>query len=185
MKTVGDTPATKGGVLPPLVLTAGREYPLAFYAQPVHNFDEFEAMVKRPDPSKFGYYDKSGWVADTKAPAYIDQLHEYSRLRWAYTILKSLEPSKIGWDKVNLSDPKTWKYVHDEIKEILSYNEIGLLIGLIEEANSLDSDKLDQNRQTFFQVRELLARDSDSQNIAVESTASSVLVPDSVSSPPV
>lgn len=183
MKSVGGTPAEKNGRIGPLVLTSGRGLPLAFYAQAVKDYDEFEAMVPRPDPKKFGMYTKDGWVPDPLSPQLIDQQNAYSNLRWAYTIIKTLEPSNIEWTTVNIRAPETWLAVHDEIKATLCYTERGLLLDLVNEANSLDPAKLEQNRETFFQMRELLAN-SNSQTSEAENTASSKPVSDSVSDHP-
>lgn len=184
MKSIGGFPAKKGGALLPLVLTGGREYPLAFYAKGLESFDEFEAMVPKPDVKKYGMFTAQGWVPDPHAPAYIDQCNEYMQLRWAYTIIKTLEPSNIEWSTVDPRKPETWKNVHEELKATLGHYERGLVIALVEEANVMDEAKLEENRNSFFQMRESLLAANNSPNSGAASTASIVPVSDSKSCPP-
>lgn len=174
MKSVGGVAATRGDVLPPLVFTSGRPKPLAFFVKGVHTFEEFYGLVAEPKPAQGVFTKEHGWVPDEKSPAYIDQLREYHRLKWAYTVIKSLEPSEIVWDLVNPADTKTWKHVHKEVRDTLSDTEFILLMNKIEEANTLDAEKLEENRETFFREREAAQRAlaGASQNTEAASTPS-------------
>lgn len=130
-----------------------KEVFLTFYARPVWDFDEFRALVPKPENS-YGAYVKGGWQTDDNHPAYLDELNQYVKLRSWYITLKSLEPSQIEWEKVRPNDPKTWKHIDDEISGLLSVFEAIELRNLVNEANALDDSKLEENRQTFFRQRE-------------------------------
>jgi len=149
MKTVGGIVAKRGGVLPPLVLKR-EDDELVFRAQPVHDLDEFEALCPAPDFKKFGVLTPQGWQPDPEAPEYLDLLKTYRKRRWAYIVIKTLEPSNIEWEKVKLKDHTTWLDYYEELAAVLSYNELGHVMALIEEANALDQEKLEENRQSFF-----------------------------------
>lgn len=149
---IGGVEAKKSGPLPPLVLKGGRAEELVFYAEPVHDLEEFNVLCPKPDVSKFGMFGAGGnWEANPADPRYIDAIEHWYKLRWAYIVIKSLTPSKIEWSKVELRKPETWLQYKHELADVLSYNEYGLLIGLINEANALDAEKLEENRATFFQ----------------------------------
>jgi len=172
MKSVGGVTAEKHGVLPPLVLANGRAKPLAFFVRGIDSYDEFNGLVARPKPAQGMYKKDVGWVADEKSPAYRDQLNEYSKLRGAWTVIKSLEPSNIEWTAVDPKVPATWKGVHAELQSKLSENEYILLLDKIEEANCLSAEKLQENLETFFREREAAARSASSQATEAASTPS-------------
>lgn len=164
MKSVGGNKAEKQGVLAPVVFTNGRSKPLAFFVKGVDSLDEFRGMVPAPKPSQGVWRKDKGWVQDELSPAYVDALRAYRQMRWDWQTIKSLEPSNIEWDKVNISDPKTWKYVHEELRDCLSENEYIIVMEKVEEANTLNKEKLEENRETFFREREARENAATSQS---------------------
>lgn len=152
----------------PLVLDRGRDEHgekvfLVFRARGVKTYDEFEALCPEPKNTQ-GYMTREGWQIDPEAPVYVDEMKRWRQQRWAYTIIKTLEPSNIEWEKVKIAAPKTWHHFKEELRLILSDNELGRLYGLIHEANVLNQEKLEENKQSFFQLQAKLRGNQTGQN---------------------
>jgi len=78
-------------------------------------------------------------------------MNQHGELRFAYMVLKSLEPSDIEWEKVNAADPSTWLGWQDELKEAgISQTELNRIIVCVMQANALDEDKLKEAREVFL-----------------------------------
>jgi len=154
----------------PLTFRRGNDY-LAFFAQPVWDFDEFSALCPLPENTHYRF-EKGGKVKDPDAPAYREALKDYARKRWGYLVLKSLEPSRIEWNTVDPDDPETWGNVEHDLRSILSHYEVAALLHLVDEANALDAEKLEDNAKSFFQSR---AEESQKSSLKdeVESLSSS------------
>lgn len=149
---VGGVANDRNVVFGPLTFKRGEGRYLAFLAQPVWSLDEFQALC--PVPVNRNYvFTKEGKQLDPESPAFRDDLATYYRKRWAWTVLKSLEPSNIEWDTVKANDPDTWLGIEAELKANLSIYEFAAVMKLIDEANALDADKLEENAKTFFQIQ--------------------------------
>jgi len=110
---------------------------------------EFEALV--PDPVAPGIRTRDGFKPDTKDETYRAAVKRRESQRFAYMILKSLEPSNIEWDKVSLDDPTTWTSWQDEMQAAgLSGVETDRIIMCVMSANSLDDEKLKAARDLFL-----------------------------------
>lgn len=162
------------GPLPFKRMVDGKETYMTFFAEPVWNMEEFDQLCPPPE-NKSGAFTKGGWKTDPEAPAYLDALAVYGRQRWSYMIIKSLAPSNIEWSEVDLKNPKTWPKVEEELKRSLSHFEFAKVLALVEEANALDSAKLEENAKSFFQMRDHQVAEEASQNIEQESSASGEL----------
>ena len=72
-------------------------------------------------------------------------------MRWALMIIRSLEPSNIEWDEVNVDMPATWLKWDSELQANgLSETECNRIVGLVMEANSLDEAKIKAARDRFL-----------------------------------
>jgi hypothetical protein len=149
MKSVGGVEASAIQELPPLVLRRGETF-LVFRARGVENLDEFNSLCPPIDPKTYGRVGKHGWELDPDAPALRDAITQRNIKHYQYLVIKTLEPSQIDWDKINLHDPDTWKFLDDELRGVLSYTEINALLALVDEANALDPEKLEANRESFL-----------------------------------
>jgi len=170
----------------PLVLNRGRDKDgkpqfLVFRARGIKNYDEFTRLCPKPK-NHSGYLTPSGWKEDPKSPQYLDQLELWKQRRWAYTVIKTLEPSEIEWDKVQLSNPKTWLHYEAELLQIVNHCEQGLVIDLVHTANALDQEKLEENRQSFFQQLEQSPSDQTGQSSDQGKPTSGELVSEQVCS---
>lgn len=154
---VGGVENIRDVVYGPLVFSrgkdaAGEEILLGFYAQPVWDLKDFEKACPIPECNQY-VFTKGGKEKDYDHPAYKAELTEHDKKRWGYYVLKALEPSDIEDFPASLDDPKTWASVETELKKELSLYEFNQLMKLVDEANSIDSRKLDANMQTFLQRR--------------------------------
>lgn len=177
MKVNGVSTDKSKAIFGPLTFKRGDQF-LAFYAQPVWTLDEFEALCP-PPVNEYYRFTKNGKEKDPDAPAYRDMISIYSRKRWGYVVLKSLEPSKIEWDKVSLDDPNTWKDVEQELRAELGLYEFAKVMTLVDEANAIDAAKLEENAQSFFQLMSAEDTSKSSQPVEAESSSSSALASDS------
>lgn len=137
-------------------------------AKTVPDFKEFEQMV--PYPNAPGVRTKDGFKKDTKAPAYRDEVARYEALRFAWLIIKSLEPSEIEWSTVDLDKPSTWLEWEKEFKDAgLSEVEVNKITVTVMQANSLDEAKLQAARDAFLLGQQVQASDTSGQSTEQES----------------
>jgi hypothetical protein len=111
--------------------------------------DEFDE--KCPIPVAPMLQIKGGKKPDLKDPDYLKAIARRSDLRWALMIIRSLEPSNIEWDEVNLDAPSTWLKWQDEMMAAgLSEVECNRVVNLVMDANSLDESKIKAARDRFL-----------------------------------
>jgi hypothetical protein len=141
-----------------LVLPRG-ESELVFRAKGLPNMDEFEALCPKPNPP--GKMTRDGWVPMPEDPTYQQLISAWGQTRLGYMIVKSLEPSQIEWDTVNLADPSTWKNWSADLRGGgLSDIECQRVMNIVLEANCLDEAKLKKAREVFLRGQELKATSS-------------------------
>lgn len=142
---------------------------IVFKAQTVRDFKEFEALV--PPPTAPGVRTKDGFKKDTNAPTYRDEVKRYDDLKFAWMILKSLEPSEIEWEKTDPEKPGTWPGWAQELQDAgLSEVETNRIVVLVLEANSLDEAKMKAAREAFVRGQGAEASKSSGQSTEQEST---------------
>lgn len=126
-----------------------KDQQLVFRARSVPSFEEFDAMVNAPVAP--GVRTKDGFKKKENDPTYREQKDLYEKKRWAYMILKSLEPSNIEWSTVSMDDSNTWLNWENELKEAgFSSVEVGRIQTLVLQANALDETKLEEARKNFL-----------------------------------
>ena len=82
-------------------------------------------------------------------------MSESGQKRLGYMIAKSLEPSNVEWDTVNLADPSTWKNWSTDLRSGgLSDIECQRVMNLVLEANCLDEAKLEGPARLFLLGRQ-------------------------------
>ena len=132
-----------------LVLPRGDGNDIPFRAVAVTVNDEFEKLVPMPVPPMV--ITKNGKQPDLTDDTYKAALASRDVKRFAFLCLKSLEPSNIEWETVDLEKPNTWSGWSQELKDAgLSDTEVNRVIGTVMIANSLDEDKIDEARKTFL-----------------------------------
>jgi hypothetical protein len=161
----------KGPAEEVLVLPRPTSKDLVFIAKAVLNTDEFSKMV--PEPKAKARLEAGGWKKNLDDPAFKKALMEYGELRFAWMVIKSLEPSNIEWDKVNIDKPSTWMSWSDEMKEGgMSQTEINRVINCVASANALNEQKLEAARESFLQGLAKASENSTGQNSDQENTQS-------------
>jgi hypothetical protein len=152
-----------------LVLPRG-EQTIVIRAQAI-NLDEFDALC--PEPKAPGKLTKDGYVPMPEDENYRQILQNHNEKRIAYLVVKSLEPSEIEWDTVQVDNPRTWvNYVQDFKTAGLTTIEVNRIVQCVMQANSLDESKLEQARKVFLLGQVLAQKESSGQNIEPENTQS-------------
>lgn len=133
-----------------LVLPREGQEDIIIIAQAIVEMGEFDEFVKLPLPPTVT---KAGGVVESNFAdkGYVDQISSYNMKKLAFIVLKSLEPSEIEWETVDLKNPSTWAGYMDEMKGAgFSDVEINRIGQACMEANALDEAKLDAARQSFL-----------------------------------
>lgn len=157
-----------------LVLPRG-EGMIVFKARGLADMDEFNKFVPEPVPPK--KRTKDGIIDDVNATNYKTDMEHYGKRRLAYMVVKSLEPSEIEWEKIDLNNPGTWhNWEHDLKAAGFSNIECSRIVGLVLEANCLDENKLKQAREVFLRGPQPESAESNGQSTAPANTPSGELV---------
>jgi len=132
-----------------LVLPRGDQR-IIFRARGLEDMEEFKKLC--PEPKAPGKLTKDGWVPDVKDEGYQSVMAEHQKRRLAYIAVRSLEPSEIEWDTVQMDNPATWGNWENDLRAAgLSQIEINRVLALVLEANCLDEAKLKKAREVFLQ----------------------------------
>lgn len=132
-----------------LVLPRPTQEDIVFRAVACMDLDDFEKICPQPKPK--ARLEKGGWKEHVDDPDYQEALRKQAQIRFAYMVLKSLEPSNIEWETVKMDQPSTWLGWDKELKEAgLSQTEVNRVINCVSAANSLDEAKLEAARESFL-----------------------------------
>jgi hypothetical protein len=138
------------------------ETPIVFRAKAPKDMVEFNDLCPQPKPP--GKLTKDGFIPNLNDPTYQQITSEWSRKRLGYMVIKSLAPSEIEWDTVDLANPATWGNWEADLKNAgLSQIECNRVTGLVLEANCLDEAKLDKAREVFLAGQEQATKSSGLQ----------------------
>ena len=133
-----------------LVLPREGQEDIIIIAQAIVDMSTFDEYVKLPLPPSIT---KAGGLVESNFAdkGYQDQLNAYNIKKLSFIVLKSLEPSNIEWETVDIENPSTWDGYIDEMKSAgFSDVEINRIGNICMEANALDEAKLDAARQSFL-----------------------------------
>lgn len=145
-----------------LVLPRG-ESTIVIKVRAFPDLDHFNEVCPTPKPP--GALTKKGWVPNTKDDTYKERLKQHGLQRVGYMVVKSLEPTNIEWEKVDLDNPKTWVEWEEEMQDSgFTQIECNLIIGLVMEVNNLNEFKLDEARESFLQGQAQEQSESASQS---------------------
>lgn len=140
-------------------------------AQAVLDMGPFDAMC--PEPKAPAKLVAGGFEKDSQNKSYLDQVKNYNETRFAYICVKSLEPSEIKWEQVDLGQPSTWAGWTKELSKAgLSSVEINRIVVCIMQANALDEHKLKMAREVFLAGQGSQVRKSSGQNTEPRNTSS-------------
>ena len=88
-----------------LVLPRG-ESQIVFRAKGLKDMSEFTAICPLPKPP--GKLTKDGFIPNNNDPTYQQVLTQWSTKRLGFMVIKTLEPTEIEWDTVDIANPATW-----------------------------------------------------------------------------
>jgi hypothetical protein len=144
---------------------------LVFRAVAVPNMEEFDSIVPKPTPPK--KLVAGGKREDHITDAFVKELEQYGQMRYAYICLKSLEPSEIEWDTVDMKKPSTWTNWMEELRGAgLSDVELNRVQTLVLEANALNEAKLKAARESFLRGQVEDKAESSGRQTTLESSQS-------------
>jgi hypothetical protein len=140
-------------------------------ARAVMDMDAFDALC--PLPKAPVVRKKGGAAPNLSDKTYLQQVAQRDQIRFAYMVIKSLEPSEIEWEHVDMDQPSTWLKWTDEFKEAgVSATEVNRVIACVMQANSLDEAKLKEARDLFLRGPALEPSDTCGPDTEPESTPS-------------
>ena len=161
----------KGPAEEVLVLPRLEGNDIVIRAQAVMDMDTFDALCPVPKPP--GVRTKDGWKPNEKDETYQERVTQHGERRFAYMVIKSLEPSEIEWETVDLGDPSTWLGWTDEFKKAgISSTEVNRIIVCVMQANALDEAKLKEARDLFLRGPVLEPNEYSGPNTEPENTPS-------------
>lgn len=132
-----------------LVLPRPDDNNIVIRAKAVSINEEFDKKV--PEPIAPNLRTKDGSRPDYNDENYVKAVQQRDNQRFAYMCLKSIEPSQIEWETVDMDKPTTWPKWVDELQENgLSEVEVGRIINAVLAANSLDEKKIEEARKSFL-----------------------------------
>ena len=156
----------KGPAEEVLVLPRPTAEDLVFRATAVNDMTEFEQKCPLPKP-KAMLVAGGQWKEALDDPAYLEAVKEHGNLRFAWIMLKSLEPSNVEWDTVDLARPTTWPNWESDLKNAgLSVNEVNHVANCVASANALNEQKLEAARANFLAGLAKASENSSSQSSA-------------------
>ena len=156
-----------------LVLPRGTSEDIVFTCQAVLDMKPFNAMCPEPKPGKIMMAGSKKFQPNKEDPGYIEQCLQHSSLRFSYISLKSLEPSNIEWEKVDMNQPSTWSHWEQELLDAgMSSIEVNRVVITIMRANSLDEEMLQKARESFLRGMEEEKVESSGPSTEPDSTQS-------------
>ena len=124
--------------------------PIVFRARAVTDWDQFETMVPDPKPPVM-LVKGEGQKLDYDDVGYKALVNAKNAQRMAWMVVKSLEPSAIEWDTVDLLRPSTLlNWEADLLNGGLLQIEVNKVYELCQIANCLDETKLEAARKSFL-----------------------------------
>lgn len=144
---IGGVEVTKCEELLVLPRPDGNDIPIRAVAVSIN--DEFDKMVPMPVPPKL--QKKGETIADFSDKNFKEAMARRSDQRFAYMIIKSIAPSNIEWQTVDLDKPNTWvKWQEELLAAGLSEVECNRIVNAVMVANSLDEGKIEEARRAFL-----------------------------------
>lgn len=141
-------------------------------ARALADMDEFNALMPQPMAPQI-FRKGKGWGQNNKDKNYVSEMTRFGECKLAWMVLKSLEPSEIEWDTVDMAQPATWKNWETDLRNSsFTQHECNLVLELVLDANQLNESKLEQARELFVLGQEAEADKSSSQNTEPGNTPS-------------
>lgn len=144
---------------------------LVFKAVAVGSMEPFNELCPKPTPPM--RLKKGGVKEPHLSDDYLKTVEGWGEKRYAYICVKSLEPSEIEWDTVDIKKPNTWVKWTEELEQAgLSDVELQRVQSLVLDANSLNEAKLKEARDSFLRGQGQGAETSSGPQTTPESSQS-------------
>lgn len=156
-----------------IIIPRGDGEDIILKASAVKNMELFEQLCPTPEPPT-RIYPGGRKAKDVSSPEYVQQVSEYSELRFHFIALESLkETTELEWETVDMDRPATWKNFMTELKDSgFSEIEINRIIQGVMNANCLNEDKIEEARQRFLALQQAESEKSSTQEGEPNSTPS-------------
>lgn len=128
---------------------------VVFKARVVLNkdYEDFDKLCPRPEAPEI--IKKGGErIKDVNDKEFNKALDIWAVRRVDYMILKSLEPSEIKWETVDMSKPETWEGFRQELENIFGEVVTRTIVGLAYSACGLNQTKIEEATKRFLAGRE-------------------------------
>jgi hypothetical protein len=151
-----------------LVLPRGDQQ-IVFRARGLSDMEEFNKLCPEPIPPI--KRTKAGLEPDITNVNYVGTMAEWGKRRLAYIVVKSLEPSEIEWETVEIASPGSWANWEKDLKNNnITQIECNRVVSLVLEANSLNEEKIEKARANF--LRGLQAEPANTSGLSIEQAIS-------------
>ena len=119
----------------------------------INDDEEFFKLCPAPTPPRKWAKDKGNFT-DTKDDSYLQKLAKWRSQKAHWYFLKSVAPSNITWETVNMDDPETWGNYELELKMSgLSNGERDAIFTIFGECNAVSDEMLIEARERFLAVQ--------------------------------
>ena len=135
-----------------IVVIPRDEEDFVFEVQAVLDFKQFEAVCPEPQPVTKTNQKTGQSVKNTSHPVYTEALKKYNENRINFMIIQSLSATAgLEWDKVDLSDPSSWKEYEGELRDCgLTEYEMSLIVRAIMKVNGLSEEIYNEAKKRFL-----------------------------------
>lgn len=114
--------------------------------------DEFDKIFPFPKPP-IKILPGGRETPDYSDNGYQAEMQMRGKAKYAFLVIKALEPSNIEWDTVNLGDPLTYTNWETDFKNAgFTNSEYNLVANGVAIANNLDQAKIDEARERFLLI---------------------------------
>jgi len=138
-----------------IAIPRGDRDDIILIVEAIQDMSPFEKMCPPPVPTmrKIDGVD----VPNIKDTNFLKQIDRYAEKRMAWMIITSLEATEeLEWETVDPSDPSTWQYFRDELKEAgFSDVEVNRVIGGVVSVNALSEAKVEAARERFLRLQQV------------------------------
>ena len=142
------------------------EESFSFLCGPIVDYKEFDSKVPEPKAPLITNVKTGQKTVSTDDVKYKVKMAEYSELRIAWMVIKSLSATPgLEWETVDPSNPDTWLNYNKDLSSVLTQPEINRLISSVFEANNPTQTRRKEALENFTSTGDQ-ERNTASQTLA-------------------
>lgn len=123
---------------------------LVFKLVAVSDYEDFEKVCKTPEAPWITKRGEEEAVRSLDDPEYTKAMEDWAGKKYSWMCLKTLEPSEITWDSVDLSDSETYvNWTDDLLKAGFAEGEVIRLQREIATVNGLTAEAISETEADF------------------------------------